>query len=204
MWPFRQKSRDEIPTFEVDNTIGAGTRVLGDLKGPGGFRIDGTVEGAVDADGPVVIGERGAVEGSVRGREVVVLGVVRGDVRASGHLEIGPNGKVIGDVSVESFRMHKGGVFRGTSRMPTGDEANPTTLPFALPVAAIAEAPASSARPALEGEHALEALEARRGRTLPPPSGAVPPPSIADLPPVPAEAVSHERIVTSEDRATGT
>src|SRR5579871_2316475 len=100
MWPFSREAN--VPTYVVDNTIDAGTVVRGDIKGPGGFAVEGTVEGSVDAGGPVVIGEGGSVAGSVTGRDVVVLGRVRGDIHASGHLEIGPNGKVLGDVTVAS------------------------------------------------------------------------------------------------------
>ena len=190
MWPFRD-AKNAIPTYDVENTIGAGSKVCGDLAGPGGFRVDGAIEGALDADGPVVIGEGGSVEGSIRGRDVVVLGRVRGDVHASGHLEIGPKGKVLGDITVQSFRMHTGGVFRGTSCMPGGEERG---------------------LPALNGYS--ESAAVRRGRTLPPPNGAVPPPptlsELAELSPlllVPDEAVSHERLSSSsdlEERETGT
>ena len=185
MWPFRDRN-NEIPSFEVENTIGPGSRVRGDLSGPGGFRIDGTVEGGVTADGPVVIGEGGSVEGVVRGRNVVVLGRVRGDVHAIGHLEIGPKGKVLGDITVQSFRLHTGGVFRGTSCMPGGDEA-PALLV------------------SMETSTALET----RVRTLPPPNGAVVPPpppaplaELAELATartsdVPEEAISQERLITS-------
>lgn len=183
MWPFRD-AKSEVPTFQVDNTIGAGSRVRGDLSGPGGYRVDGIVEGAIDAEGPVVIGDGGAVEGSVRGSAVVVLGTVHGDVRASGHLEIGPKGKIIGDITVKSFRMHTGGIFRGRSCMPGGEEA----------IAAL-------------GTGSLHAEGTRRGRTLPPPMGAVPPPApLADLAaealrmtpvPITEEAQSHERLLSS-------
>lgn len=169
-WPF-WRSSDDVPSFEVDNTVGAGTVVRGDVVGPGGFRIDGAVAGSIDAQGPVVVGETGVVDGSIRGRDVVVLGKVRGDVTANGHLEIGPSGKVVGDVTVESFRMHKGGVFRGTSRMPAGDDLKVITQPLGIV-------------PALP--------ERRRGRTLPPPDGAVPPP---------ADLVSEERLVTPDESA---
>lgn len=190
MWPFRN-AKNAIPSFDVENTIGAGSRVCGELSGPGGFRIDGAVEGAIDAEGPVVIGEGGSIEGNVRGRDVVVLGRVRGDVHASGHLEIGPKGKVLGDITVQSFRMHTGGVFRGTSCMPGGED----------------ELPALGAG---------QGVTVRRGRTLPPPNGAVPPPpmlsELAEIAPlfVPDEAVSQERLITSSDgddearRETGT
>ncbi len=194
MWPFRD-AKNAIPTFDVENTIGTGSRVCGDLAGPGGFRIEGAIEGAVDADGPVIVGEGGSVEGSIRGKDVVVLGRVRGDVHATGHLEIGPKGKVLGDISVQSFRMHTGGIFRGTSCMPGGEERGV---------------------PALALGASTESVAARRGRTLPPPNGAVPPPpSLAELAElssplllVPDEAVSHERLLSSSDleehRETGT
>ena len=195
MWPFRDaKAENAIPSFTVENTIGPGSRVRGDLGGPGGFRIDGAVEGAIEADGPVVVGDGGSVDGSVRGRDVVILGRVRGDVFATGHLEIGPKGKIIGDITVKSFRMHTGGVFRGMSCMPSGDEARPALTMGAEP------------------------KELARGRTLPPPNGAVPPPpTLSELaamtplppPPPPDEAVSQQRLISSGENdvprsATGT
>lgn len=178
MWPFRD-SKTAIPTFTVDNTIGVGARVRGDLSGPGGFRVDGAVEGSIDADGPVLIGERGTVDGGVRGRDVVVLGRVRGDVRASGHLEIGPKGKILGDITVQSLRLHKGGVFRGASNMASGEE--------------------EPARPALAIR--VGAQDIPRGRTLPPPNGAVPPPpTLAELAAILPDGVeSQQRLITSGD-----
>lgn len=186
IWPFHRAPKNEIPTFVVDNTIGAGTRVSGDLRGPGGFRVEGTVEGAIEADGPVVVGEGGTVEGGIRGRDVVVLGSVRGDVHASGHIEVGPSGKIFGDVTMESIRVHKGGVFRGTSRMGGADDAARALPPRA--------------------ERSAPALEAQRRRTLPPPTGAVPPPALPEPPSlasVPIAPVSEERLVAPNDEAAG-
>ncbi len=183
MWPFRDP-KSALPSFDVENTIGAGSRVRGDLSGPGGFRIDGIVEGAIASDGPVVVGEGGSVDGAVRARNVVVLGRVRGDVTVTGHLEIGPKGKVLGDIEAQSFRMHTGGVFRGTSCMPGGEDA----------------------LPALAASTTTSTTLDTRVRTLPPPNGAVPPPaSLAELAPrtsdVPDEAVSQQRLISSDDDA---
>lgn len=189
MWPFRD-SKDAIPTFTVENTVAAGSRVHGDVSGPGGFRIDGAIEGALSADGPVIVGEGGAVDGDIRGRDVTILGSVRGSVVALGHLEIGPKGRVLGDITVQSFRMHTGGVFRGTSRMGD-DEAVPALGVFSV----VGERP--------------------RGRTLPPPNGAVPPPAMLTEPglgvsPVADDVASQQRLISSlsdtdaKSTATGT
>ena len=163
MWPFR---RAGIPTYEVDNIVGEGTTVRGDLRGPGGFRIDGMVMGSIEADGPIVIGEKGAVEGTVKGRDVVVLGRVHGNVSAKAHLEIGPEGRVMGDVDVVSVKVHAGGVFHGASRIGDAGADAPrlatSTSPFGILPVSNVPSPVSH--------------KAKSGRTLPPPLGAVPPP----------------------------
>jgi cytoskeletal protein CcmA (bactofilin family) len=188
MWPFDRRPKNDIPTFAVENSIGSGTVVRGDVIGPGGFCVDGVIEGSIEADGPIIIGETGTVMGNVRGRDVVVLGKVRGDIDSPGHLEIGPNGVVIGEVSVVSLRLHKGGVFRGMSRMTVTEQLLASLAPVA----------------------------GTRIRTLPPADGGVPPPPVAETPSVPAEdVVSHERLVTTlkdedvipesmEEKTTGT
>lgn len=177
MWPFRRAS---IPTYEVENIVCEGTTVRGDLRGPGaGFRTDGTVIGSIEVDGPVVIGETGVVEGTVTGRDVVVLGRVDGNISAKAHLEIGPKGRVMGDVDVVSMKVHAGAIFHGASRI--GDaraEARriaTSTSPFGiLPVSGL-----PSSAPSVN--------KGKTGRTLPPPLGAVPPPP-------PTAVGSHPRL----------
>ena len=102
---------------EIGNILEASTVVKGDLKSDRGFRIDGTIEGSVESNGAIVIGESGAVDGDVRGGDVIVVGRVEGNILARGHLDIRSTGKVVGDVKAASFRIETGGVFLGTSRM---------------------------------------------------------------------------------------
>jgi cytoskeletal protein CcmA (bactofilin family) len=102
---------------EIGNILEASTVVKGDLKSDRGFRIDGTIEGSLESNGAIVIGESGHVSGDVYGGDVIVVGRVDGNIRASGHLDIRSSGKVVGDVKAKSFRIETGGVFLGTSRM---------------------------------------------------------------------------------------
>ncbi len=111
-------TRDAIETM-----IGRSSSVTGDVRGEGAFRIDGTVDGAVESRAAVVVGESGTVRGSVSGTDVVVAGTVIGDVTCSGHLEILAKGRIEGDISARSMRIETGGVFRGTSSMGDGSEA---------------------------------------------------------------------------------
>jgi cytoskeletal protein CcmA (bactofilin family) len=109
---------------EIENVLGRSLHVHGDLKAEGAFRIDGTVDGAVESKAGVVIGETGTVNGPVQGKDVVVAGHVCGNVTAGAHLEILASGRIEGDIEAQSLRIATGGVFRGTSRMggaPTDD-----------------------------------------------------------------------------------
>jgi cytoskeletal protein CcmA (bactofilin family) len=102
---------------QIENVLGKSAHVQGDLKAQGAFRIDGTVDGAVESAGAVIVGEGGVVNGNVKGRDIVVAGQVCGNVTATGHLDIVSSGRIEGDIDAKSFRIETGGVFRGTSRM---------------------------------------------------------------------------------------
>jgi cytoskeletal protein CcmA (bactofilin family) len=107
----------QLSSGEIENVLGRSVHVQGDLKADGAFRIDGTIDGAVESKGGVVIGQTGTVRGPVHGHDVVVAGQVCGNVTATGHLEILASGRIEGDIEAQSLRIATGGVFRGTSRM---------------------------------------------------------------------------------------
>ena len=119
----------------IENIIGRSCVIRGDLTADGAFRIDGTIEGSVESNSAVVVGESGIVRGSVRGTDIVIAGAVQGDVTCSGHLEILAKGKIEGDIAAKSMRIETGGVFCGNSRMG-GHESRSENIPGAIPVSA--------------------------------------------------------------------
>jgi cytoskeletal protein CcmA (bactofilin family) len=112
-----KRQPSNLATNEIENVLGKSLRVRGDMKAEGAFRIDGTVEGAVESAGTVIIGEDGRVHGNVLGREIVIAGKVHGNVTARGHLDILASGCIEGDFDAKSFLIETGGTFKGTSRM---------------------------------------------------------------------------------------
>jgi cytoskeletal protein CcmA (bactofilin family) len=104
----------------IENILGRSCLIRGDLSAEGAFRIDGTVEGSVESQAAVVVGESGVVRGDVRGHDVVVAGQIAGNVTCTGHLDILAKGKIEGDIDAKSMRIETGGVFRGTSHMGEG------------------------------------------------------------------------------------
>ena len=86
-----KKSRSQAP---IGTLVGADTRVHGDIEFSGGFHVDGYVKGNVkavkDERAVLSISERGCVEGTVVVPHVVLNGTVKGDVRATERVELGP------------------------------------------------------------------------------------------------------------------
>ena len=83
----------------------------------GTVRVDGFVDGVIDAEKDVIVGEGGLVTASITAANVTVAGELRGNVKASGRLEIARTGKVLGDVAIASFVVEEGAAFLGKCEM---------------------------------------------------------------------------------------
>lgn len=102
-----------VPAERVTSVIGSGINWKGDLKGKGGIRIEGTLEGEITVQGLVVIGETGKVTcKNIKANTVVVAGAVKGSI-LSEKLEIRSTGRVWGDVVTISFATEEGAYLRG-------------------------------------------------------------------------------------------
>lgn len=116
--------KKDTPIFNPDTTksqitsvIGPGINWLGDLRGSGGIRIEGTITGEIAISGLVVVGETGKVAcKQLKADIVIVAGTVQGNITCQ-KLEIRSSGKVWGDMVTSSFSSEDGAFFRGQMRM---------------------------------------------------------------------------------------
>ncbi len=105
------------PVERVTSVLGPGISWKGDLRGKGGVRIEGALEGEVAIRGVVIVGETGRVTcQKLQADTVVVAGSVSGQIVAQ-KLEIRATGRVYGDVSVISFSTDEGAFLRGKVTM---------------------------------------------------------------------------------------
>lgn len=113
-----------IPTFSssspverVTTVLGPGINWKGDLRGKGGVRIEGTLEGEIAVRGMVIIGETGRVTcQQFKADTVIVAGSVNSQIVAE-KLEIRATGRVYGDVTTQSFSTEEGAFLRGKVTM---------------------------------------------------------------------------------------
>ena len=109
---------DSPASDRIENVIGPTATFIGELKCDGGVRVDGVFQGSLETMGNVIIGETAKVVADIVGRNISISGAVKGDIIASGRLEILSTGLVWGDIQVASFLIDEGGVFSGRSEMP--------------------------------------------------------------------------------------
>ena len=101
----------------VKSFIGSETRIYGNIEFTGGFHVDGYVKGNVeginDDNAVLSISESGSVEGSVTVPHIFLNGVIRGDVRATERVKLGPGARVIGDLQYRLIAMSIGAQVSG-------------------------------------------------------------------------------------------
>jgi cytoskeletal protein CcmA (bactofilin family) len=96
---FKQKQNKSA---NIDTLVGPKTRINGDVDFTGGLHLDGYINGNVKGDSNqgtfMSISEHGCVEGSVIAPNVVLNGIVKGDIDASNRVELGAKARVLGNV----------------------------------------------------------------------------------------------------------
>lgn len=95
------------------SVIDAHLSVAGDISTDGTVRVDGRIDGTLHRADTLIIGMGGTVVGNIEAREVVVGGVLTGDVVASGRVELQKTATVRGDIRAASIMLEEGGSVHG-------------------------------------------------------------------------------------------
>jgi cytoskeletal protein CcmA (bactofilin family) len=103
-------------TEKLESLIGSNSSFKGDIESKGTVRIDGSIEGNINADW-VVIGEKAGVRGDISSRGIIVGGRVDGNLNAKEIVEIRNKGQVYGEIHTNKLTVIEGAVFDGRSLM---------------------------------------------------------------------------------------
>ena len=106
------------PVDTIDTLIGQKTMVKGDIEFSGGLRVDGKVKGNIiardETNSTLVLSELSEVEGNISVPHVIVNGTVKGSIMSSGHIELQPKSRIIGDVHYKAVEMQLGATINGS------------------------------------------------------------------------------------------
>ena len=109
----RFKFNNEI----VTTIIGKDTEFKGTMHSQGSIRIEGKLEGEINSQGEVYIGEESKVKANIFGKNVIIAGEVVGNIEAVNGLEICSSGRVYGNISGDRLVIEEGSVYKGKVNM---------------------------------------------------------------------------------------
>ena len=103
--------------LKIGTLIGAATRINGDVEFAGGLHVDGYINGNVscarDAGATLSVSEQGGIEGSVNVPNVILNGIVKGDIDSTGRVELGEKARVLGNVRYTAIETAVGAQING-------------------------------------------------------------------------------------------
>ena len=122
MFSDQKKSKSKSENTKEQNRIAAGTTIIGDISGKGGFRIEGTLDGNLKTAGKVVISEGGLLkrhedEGRVIFEHADIEGKINGNLHVTGTLSLRTSAIIEGEVSAGKLAIEPGATFNATCQM---------------------------------------------------------------------------------------
>ena len=101
---------DEI---SINTIIGSGSFISGDVKINGFIRVDGDVDGKIETQSNIIVGEKARIRGNISASSIIVGGIVIGDILAPKGIKLLSNSTVLGDIATNNLQIEKDVLFNG-------------------------------------------------------------------------------------------
>jgi cytoskeletal protein CcmA (bactofilin family) len=105
---------------KLESFVGSNANIKGEMNVKGTLRLDGSIEGCVNADW-VILSENALVKGDIAAQKIIIAGRVEGNLRAKGLVEIQSKGKVIGEIFTDKLSVTEGAEINGNIKMKSGE-----------------------------------------------------------------------------------
>jgi len=131
------------PVEATAASIGKSVEIRGEVKGSEDLMIDGRVEGTITlTDSRLTVGPTARVDADVSARDVVILGIINGNVTAGVRVELRKGANLTGDIRAARLSIEEGSIFCGKVDLTQPGAAPPKSVAAGPP--ATGAAPASS------------------------------------------------------------
>ena len=117
------------------NVLNSDVEIKGNLKFSGELTLEGKLEGEVQTDGVLNLGDTAVVNGNINAQSVVVRGKINGNIYAKEKIEIKAKAELFGDIRATKLVVEEGVTFVGKT------EVNPNKVTPTAPPARPGEAP---------------------------------------------------------------
>ena len=101
----------------IQNVIGKGTVITGDIETSGDIRIDGKLEGNLFCKARVILGQGAVLEGNLNAAHAELAGEVSGKVEVKEMLTLKSSASIHGDINTGKLVIEAGAKFNGSCKM---------------------------------------------------------------------------------------
>jgi len=115
------------------NVLSSDVEIKGNLKFSGELTMEGKLEGEINSDGVLHLGETGAVNGNLNVNSIIVRGKINGNVSAKDKIEIKSKAEVFGDIRAAKLVIEEGVTFVGKTEVNPNKVAPSATPPPRTP-----------------------------------------------------------------------
>src|SRR5437764_15472207 len=119
------------------NVLSSDVEIKGNLKFSGELTMEGKLEGEINSDGVLQLGETGAVNGNLNVNSVIVRGKINGNVVAKDKIEIKSKAEVFGDIRAATLLIEEGVTFVGKTEVNPNKVAPSPAPPLRTPGAEV-------------------------------------------------------------------
>jgi cytoskeletal protein CcmA (bactofilin family) len=105
------------------NVLSSDVEIKGNVKFADDLVVDGKIEGEINSDGNLTVGENARLKAEIKTSTVVVYGKVHGNITASSRVELKASAEVVGDIKTKTLSIEAGAIFVGKSTVGTPTEA---------------------------------------------------------------------------------
>jgi len=102
---------------QFSSLVGETLNITGKLAGNDNCIVYGKVEGECHLDGSLVLGVTGCWEGNITAYNIIISGMVRGNITAENKLELSSTARVIGSIRSPAIAIAEGAVHDGDIQM---------------------------------------------------------------------------------------
>lgn len=127
------------PVGPSRNVLSSDVEIKGTVKFTNDLVVDGRIEGEIQSDGNLTVGENARLKAEIKTGTVVVYGKVHGNIIANEKVELKATAEVVGDIKAKVLSIEPGAIFVGKSNVGT-----PSTPAAAAAKPAAGAAPAST------------------------------------------------------------
>lgn len=117
--PSNSAPRSSSPSPSGRNVLSSDVEIKGTIRFSSDLVVDGKIEGHINSDGSLTVGENARIKAEIKTQSVIIYGKVHGNIEVNDKVELKASAELVGDIKAASVSIEPGAIFVGKSTVGT-------------------------------------------------------------------------------------